>query len=197
MTLANLPYITRLGLPELDRVHFGMHACYFHDGPDQLFSVLESYSISGLRSNERCLWVAAPPLSAREAVQTLRGAWDGADDAISADALRILDGTQLTGIDMLQLWLDEEARALADGYNGLRIAANMSFLAPAPWSRYLAYEREVTARFGDRRIVTLCSYTLAQCDDRQMSEVLQQHCCTAEYLGTCFGKGELENERED
>jgi hypothetical protein len=33
----------------------------------------------GLRGSERCLWVTAPPLPARDGVQALRAAWDGVD----------------------------------------------------------------------------------------------------------------------
>jgi hypothetical protein len=63
----------------------------------------------------------------REALQALRAAWDGVDDAIHASALRVLNfdwwyanSAGLKGLDMVQLWLKEEEYALAEGYNGLR-----------------------------------------------------------------------------
>jgi DcmR-like sensory protein len=59
--MANLPHITRFGLPGIDRVPFGMHACHFYSNRDQLAAVLVPYSVAGLRRNERCLWVTAPP----------------------------------------------------------------------------------------------------------------------------------------
>jgi DcmR-like sensory protein len=79
-----------------------------------------------------------------------------------------------------QLWLDEEERALAEGYNGLRIAGNTSFLPPGHWSTFIKYEQAVTAHFNGRRIVSLCSYPLAQCDDQQMSEAIHAHHCALE-----------------
>jgi hypothetical protein len=36
----------------------------------------------------------------------------------------------LKGLDVIQFWLEEEERALAEGYNGLRITGNTSFLTP-------------------------------------------------------------------
>ncbi|HJY49168.1 MAG TPA: hypothetical protein VJ349_11125, partial [Stellaceae bacterium] len=36
LTMANLPHITRFGLPGIDRVPFGMHACHSYSKRDQL-----------------------------------------------------------------------------------------------------------------------------------------------------------------
>jgi two-component system, sensor histidine kinase PdtaS len=183
--MANPDHITSCGLPGIDQVPFGMHACHFFSNRDQLVAVLVPYVIAGLRGNERCLWVTAPPLPAREAVRALRAAWDGADDAVQAGALRFLDfdhqyasAAGLKGHDVVELWLDEEKRALAEGYNGLRIAGNTSFLKPGDWSTFLEHEEAVTGRFHGRRIVALCSYARAECNHQQMSEVMHAHHCT-------------------
>jgi hypothetical protein len=183
--MANLNHITSCGLPGIDHVPFGMHACHFFSNRDQLLAVLVPYVIAGLRGNERCLWVTAPLLPAREAIRALRAAWDGADDAIQTGALRILDfdhpyasASGLKGLEVVELWLEEEKRALAEGYNGLRIAGNTSFLKPGDWSTFLAHEEAVTARFNGRRIVALCSYARAECNHQQMTEVMHVHHCT-------------------
>jgi hypothetical protein len=112
----------------------------------------------------------------------LRAACDDGDDAIQAGALRILDSARLKGLDVVQLWLDEEERALAEGYNGLRIAGDTRFLTAGDWSTFMEYEHAVTARCNGRRIVTLCSCALAQCNDQQMSEVMHAHHCALERL---------------
>lgn len=91
--MANLSHITRCGRSGIDGVPSGMHACHFYSNRDRLVAALVPYSVAGLRSNERCLWATAPALSTREAVQALRAARDGVDDAIQAGALRFLDVT--------------------------------------------------------------------------------------------------------
>jgi hypothetical protein len=131
------------------------------------------YAVTGVRGNERCLWVTAPPLPAREAVQASRAVYDDVDDAIQADALHILDSARLKGLDVVQLWLDEEERALADGYTafasqGIR-ASSRRATGRRSWST-------------SRRIVTLCSCALAQCNDQQMNEVMHAHHCALERL---------------
>jgi hypothetical protein len=181
------PYITRLGLPGIDRVPFGIHACHFYRNRDELVAALVPYFVAGLQGHERCLWVTAPPLPASEAVEALRAAWNDVDAAIQAGALRILDFDQwygnsagLKGLDVVRLWLEEEERALAEGYNGLRISGNTSFLKPREWSTFMEYERTVTSRFNGRRIIALCCYALGQCSDQKMSEVMHMHRCTVE-----------------
>jgi two-component system, sensor histidine kinase PdtaS len=187
VTTANLPHFTRCGLPGLNRVPVGMHACHFYNNRDQLVAALVPYCVEELRGNERCLWITAPPMPAREAVEAVRAAYDGVDDAVQVDALRILDFDQwyaspagLKGLNLVQLWLEEEERALAEGYNGLRIAGNTSFLTPGDWSTFMEYEQAVTASFNGQRIVALCSYARAQCNYQQMSEFMHAHHCALE-----------------
>jgi hypothetical protein len=185
--MTNLSHITRCGLREIDQIPFGMHACHFHSSREHLVAALVPFVVAGLRGNERCLWVTAPPLPARGAVSALRAAWDGADDAAQAGALRVLDfghwyasQAGLKGLDVVELWIEEEKRALAEGYDGLRIAGNASFLKPGDWSTFMKYEEAATARFNGRRIVALCSYARAECNDQQMSEVMHAHHCAFE-----------------
>lgn len=184
MAKTKLPLITRFGLPGISRVPYGMHACHFYSNREQLVSALMPYFVAGLRGNERCLWVTAPPLPACEAIEALRTARNEIDETVQTGALRILDFDQwyansagLKGTDVVQLWLEEEKRALAEGYNGLRIAGNLSFLTSNDWSTFMEYEQAVTARFKNRHIIAFCSYFLPQCDQQQMREAMHAHHC--------------------
>jgi hypothetical protein len=177
-------HFTQSGLHGIDRVPFGMHACHFYDSRSELIAAWIPYIVAGLRGNERCLWIAAPPFSAREAVRALRAAWDGCDEALETGALRIRDfdqwyasSSRLKGLDVVQLWLEKEERALAEGYSGLRITGNTNFLKPNDWSTFMEYERAVTACFNGRRIVALCSYGLEELSLEQMTEVREAHHC--------------------
>jgi two-component system, sensor histidine kinase PdtaS len=185
MTPEDGAHFTRCGLPGIDRVPYGMHACHFYSDRDDLVAALAPYFVAGLRANERCIWITAPPLPAHEAVQALRAVWDSADNALQTGALRVLDfdhwyasSAGLAGLDVLRFWLKEEERALADGYSGLRITGNTSFLTPDAWSKFMEYEQAVTEHFRGRRIVALCSYSLAHCNEQQLREVMRSHHCT-------------------
>ncbi|WP_447600043.1 MEDS domain-containing protein [Nitrospira sp. Nam80] len=86
--MVKLSHIARFGLPGINRVPFGMHVCDPYTNREELVAALVPYLVAGLRGEERCLWVTAPPLPASEAVHALRSAWSGVGDAIHGAALR-------------------------------------------------------------------------------------------------------------
>jgi hypothetical protein len=178
-------HLTDCGLPGIRRIPYGLHACHFYPDRARLIEALVPYFVAGLRSNERCIWVTAPPLPAGEAARELRAAWSGADDALATGALRILDFDHwytdpagLKGIAVIDLWLREEERALAEGYRGLRITGNTSFLGSGDWQPFMNYERAVNGSLQGHRIVALCSYLLEGCSASQVAEVMRAHDCT-------------------
>jgi DcmR-like sensory protein len=132
--MANLSHITCCGLSESSGSLSGCTPATFIAA---VTSSLRRWCRTLSRACERCLWVTAPLLPTHEAVQALRAACDDVDDAIQAGALRILDSARLKGLDVVQFWLDEGERALAEGYNGLRIAGNTRFLTAGDWSTFV------------------------------------------------------------
>jgi hypothetical protein len=181
---AELPHLTDCGLPGISRIPYGLHACNFYPDRQRLVEALVPYFLAGLRNNERCLWIAAPPLPALDAQRALEAAWHGVGAALESGAMRILDFDQwyagaagLNGSDVVRFWLEEEQKALAGGYNGLRITGNTSFLEPSDWATFMEYERLVSEQFQGRRIVALCSYTQQGRSSREIGEVMHAHEC--------------------
>lgn len=180
-------HLTQFGLPGVGPVPVGLHGCHFYEDRQHLLEALIPYTLAGLQANERCLLIASQPLPARELISELRRAWDGVDDALHTGALRVLDFDRwylstagLKSDDLVQIWLREEVQAIADGYSGLRVSGNISFLTPEQWPAFMAYERSVSANFSNRRIVALCSYVLEACTEDQKAEVLRAHNCAFE-----------------
>lgn len=180
------PYLTECGLPGIRQVPYGVHMCHFYSTRDELAAVLVPYFAAGLRCKERCIWVCAEPLPAVEARAELARAGVDVDAAIASGALVLRDfsdwyaeAEELKGIDVVKLWLGAEERALAEGYNGLRITGNVTFLRrPEDWETFMAYEKAVDEAFRARRIVTLCTYRREGAVD--MFDVIHRHSCTLE-----------------
>ena len=106
------------------------------------------------------------------------------DAAIRSGALTIRDYSEwytaaegLKSNQVAQLWLDEEQRALAQGYNGLRITGNVSFLTPETWPDFMDYEEVVHHAFQGRRILSLCSYHAQRCGPAEVLDVVRRHSC--------------------
>jgi len=169
----------------IDRVPFGTHACHFHRYASDVIAALVPFTLAGLRGNERCVWIAERTLPSFQALLALRRACEGIDDLVRAGALRILDadvwfhGAGDVDHDIAGLWLDEEQRALDDGYAGLRLAGNPSFL-DARHPSFLAREHQLTVQLQNRRVTALCSFTV---DDPVKDDVRAQHHFEVEHVG--------------
>jgi hypothetical protein len=179
--------LTDCGLPGIQDIPYGVHMCQFYRGRDELAAALVPYFVAGLRNRERCIWITAEPLSAAEAKDALRKAGVDVDQAIQSGALVLHDfsvwyahQSHLKGTAVVDLWLSEEERALREGYRGLRITGNVSFLTAQTWPLFMEYEDAVNRAFAGRRIVTLCTYPLASCAAAEVLEVARRHSCALE-----------------
>ena len=180
-------HVTPCGLPGVGPVPVCLHSCHFYSDRQQLIDALVPFVLAGLQANERCLIIASAPLPARDLVRELRQSWDGVEEALHSGALRVLDFDRwyldtsgLKSEDLVQVWLREEEQALADGYSGLRVSGNISFLTPETWPAFMAYEKSVSTNFSNRRIVALCSYVVEDCIGDRKDQVLRAHGCAFE-----------------
>ena len=176
--------LTDLGLPGVRRIPFGVHMCNFYRRREDLAAVLVPYFAAGLRANERCIWVTAEPLRAPDARDALRASGLDVEQAIDSGRLIIRDyadwyvqGDALKGREVVDLWLAEESRALAEGYSGLRITGNVTFLRPQDWHDFMQYEALLDRLFRTRRIVSLCTYRLDDCGPAEVLDVMRHHNC--------------------
>jgi DcmR-like sensory protein len=180
--------LTDCGLRGIRNIPYGVHMCHFYRDRDELAAVLVPYFAAGLRHRERCIWIAAAPLDAAAAKLALAQAGVDADAALAGGSLVLRDfsewyaeGGKLRGAAVVDFWLAEEARALADGYAGIRITGNVSFLTPETWSVFMEYEDRVQKAFSGRRIVTLCTYPIDACGAANVLDVVHRHSCTLEH----------------
>ncbi|HYC54173.1 MAG TPA: MEDS domain-containing protein [Candidatus Binatia bacterium] len=177
-------FITELGLPGIRQVPYGLHACQLYSDAQQLVAALVPFFSTGLKRNELCLWTVSDRMCAEKAHQALTKEWPDSSREILTGRLRILDYARfdgdagMNGSEMVQVWLDEERRALLGGYEGLRIAGEVPNLSDGKqWGAFMDYERQVTAAFADRRIVSLCNYHRPRYSDVHAAEILRAHHC--------------------
>jgi two-component system, sensor histidine kinase PdtaS len=139
-----------------------------------------------LQKNERCIWITAEPLDARAAEAELAGAGLNVPAMARRGSLLIRDHSDWYGNGSLDTdkiiarWLEEERRALDEGYIGLRLAGNTSFVKPADWAAFMDYEQRADEAFASRRIVTLCSYRANPRAATDVLDVVRRHSCTLE-----------------
>src|SRR5687768_3459112 len=173
---------TGCGLPGVGPIPYGIHMCHLYREREELVDALVPFFAAGLRNRERCIWITAPPLPAAEAKVELAKSGVDADGEIRDGSLTILDYPEfylkakgMMSRELAGLWLAEEERALADGYTGLRITGNASFVTPQTWPDFMDYEEVVHRAFQGRRIVSLCSYDTRRCKGHELAAVLRRH----------------------
>jgi two-component system, sensor histidine kinase PdtaS len=169
-------HVTEAGIPGIGLIPFGVHLCHFYRKRKELLDGLVPYFAAGLRNNERCIWITAPPLAAAEAAAELRKEVPDLDRRLKEGAIRILDHDDpgAPGGDV-DAWLQEEEKALAEGREGLRISGNRSFLVRGTWDAFMAHESAATHAFASRRVVALCSYDIFRCQATDVFEVIRRH----------------------
>jgi len=158
--------------------------CHFYRDREQLVEALVPFFIAGLHHNERCIWITAQPLDAAGAKLELENAGLDADTAIRSGALTIEDYSQfyvkargMKSRQVAEAWLAEETRALEQGYSGIRITGNASFVTPETWPDFMDYEALVHQAFRGRRIVSLCSYDARRVAPAELADVVARHSC--------------------
>ena len=179
--------ITECGLPGIRDVPYGVHMLHVYRNRDELLSALASYFDAGLRLNERCLWVSSKPLTMADARRALSAKLD-VDAAAASGQLSLFDESTFfpgskgrNGHEACTLWLDEEEKALAAGYRGLRIAGNADFVTPEGWSAFMDYEEACDHAFRGRRIVALCCYGRQDRGAAEIFELIHRHSCALEH----------------
>ncbi len=178
-------HFTSCGLPGIDGIPYGIHMCHFYESAGDLAAALVPYFAAGLRSNERCIWIAAEPLGAALAKIAAQNAGMEVEAAMRKGSLTVLNQAEwysangtLKNDEIVKVWLDEERRALAQGYSGLRITGNITFLTPETWDEFMDYEQAVTGALHGRRVVNLCTYRFGQIGASELLDVSRRHDCT-------------------
>jgi signal transduction histidine kinase/ActR/RegA family two-component response regulator len=165
-------------------VPWGTHLCDFFASREELTAGLVPFFAAGLAHHERCLWIVSDPLPAHDAAEALRGVVPDLDQRIRNGQIQILDYVELyvrrgelDGTEVLNGWLEHERQALREGFRGLRVSSNTSWLQRRDWAAFHAYEAQAQQTLRNRRIVALCSYRRERCAAEDVADVLRNHAC--------------------
>lgn len=174
-------YLTECGLPGIGAIPYGFHMCHFYASRLALLDGLKAYFAAGLRKNERCVWITTsllPVAEIRDGIARLPNLLAG----LESGQLSVFDASDWYGdpsaLDAeasVARWIDEEERALLDGFAGLRITGNASFVPRDHWDSLMEYEERLHEGLNGRRILASCAYHRAECRPVDVMEVVQRH----------------------
>lgn len=174
-------YITESGIPDLGKIPWGTHFCQLYSSKEELAQSLIPYFIAGLTNNEQCIWVTSEPYNVDDAAADFKQSFPGFRAAVNESRLKILDYSEwYTSAGLLdgritEHWLDLERHALSEGFEGLRISGNTSFVPAPVWDAFMRYERAIHETLKDRRILVLCSYNITKIEPTNIFEMIRAH----------------------
>lgn len=174
--------LRKSGIDIIGEVPWGTHFCQFYQTKQDLIDILVPYFKAGLENNEFCMWVTSEPLKVEEAKEALRKAIPRIDVYLEKGQIEIIPYTYWyvkEGIfdsqRVLNGWVEKLNRALADGYDGLRLSGNTFWLEKKDWSSFVDYEEEIDSIIGNYSMVALCTYSLEKCSATEIIDVVINH----------------------
>lgn len=160
----------------------GEHACCFFDNDEQQETLLGAFIEAGLRTGRKVICIA-DAASTRRIVGACaaRPAGQAAVDRgqleiASSDEMYIAGG--FFDPDRLpRRWQHETARALEEGYPGLRVTGDVTwYTRELPGvERLVEYERALSGILAGTAAAALCQYDRRRLDDGLLAEALGSH----------------------
>src|SRR5208283_3490061 len=170
------------GIDIIADVPWGTHFCQFYESKEDLIDILVPYFKTGLENNEFCMWVTSQPLEVKGAKEALKKAVPDIDVYLEKGQLEIIsyshwyvkDGT-FDSDRVLNGWVEKLNKALANGYDGLRLTGNTFWLEKEDWNDFVYYEKEVDRVLGSYQMIALCTYNLDRCNATEIIDVVVNH----------------------
>jgi PAS domain S-box-containing protein len=176
------PGIRKSGIDIAGDIPWGTHFALFYRTKEDLIDILVPYFMSGLENNEYCLWVTAEPLEAGEARAKMAAVVPDFDRYVKKGQIEIIPYTDWYTIDgkfdgerVLDGWIGRLSQARANGFDGLRLTGNESWLDRETWNDFIGYEKTINQVIGHYNMLAVCSYHEGHCDASDILDVVNTH----------------------
>ncbi len=170
--------LRKTGIQALCDQPWGAHICHLYSTPADLTEILVPYFAAGLEQNESCLWVTSDPLEKAEAEAALRQTGPQRDKGqIQFTSYRewYLDDGRFDALQIAEKWMFALHRALAQGYEGLRITGNLSWLDQTTWRDFAEYEKKINQSLRNCQMIAICSYPLEKFSGLDLLTAVENH----------------------
>ncbi len=187
----------KFGLEEVGAIPWGTHLCQLYQSKHELFEMMVPYVATGLLNNEHCLCVTASILETYEMKRALRKVTPELNDYFRKGQLEIVTYStyfrlkEKASDDAIKNFLLKEEEILKNGFDGLRVASNTTWVSRKLWASFMDFEANLNAVIPTRRIIALCGYSLEKCKGTDILEIERNHVGTL--VKRVAGWGLIEN----
>jgi DNA-binding CsgD family transcriptional regulator len=170
------------GLAPVGDRPWGTHICLFYETPQDLYDVHVDYFRAGLAGGEYCIWALSDPINREIAIEALRKSVPDFDKYLRDGQIEFIPGYQwyLRGdeFDPQRItggWHAKLDDALARGFEGMRVSGNAFWFEAGLWTTFREYEAELDRSLAGRRMIVLCTYSLAASRAVDVLDVARTH----------------------
>jgi PAS domain S-box-containing protein len=176
--------LRKSGIDVLGDIPWGSHFSCFYETKQDLLDMLVPYFKAGLESKEYCLWVTPNPtlISVKEAQAVMEKAVPDFDLYLSGRNIEILNGhdwyleENVFNLEKVtKAWDERLKRALALGYDGMRVSGDTFWLSDKYRKDFFAYEKQLNDFTTDLPVTLLCTYPLAKSGATEIFDVMKAH----------------------
>jgi len=174
--------VRRTGLRVISEAKWGAHFCVFYETTQDLLDTCAAYFAAGLEGNEFCVWVVSKPLTEQQGRRALRKSIPGFERHVAEGRFEILNGYDwyLNGnkFNLQRItgrWIEKLEKALANGFNGMRVCGNAFWLETDSWKDFRAYEEEIDRLLAGHQMIALCTYSLRAARAADLIDVVRAH----------------------
>lgn len=171
-----------LGIPGVGAVSPGTHFCALYSGPAERDRLLFPFLEEGLRCGDKCLCLIddVEPALVRDLAVGQPGR-DYSRRSAQLDVERTSDIYLRSGefsiADMMSFLCESADAAIADDFDLLRAAGEMSWVLPGPpgWEDLFLYESALNHAVEQMPAILMCLYDLQKFGAQMLVEVLRTH----------------------
>ena len=174
--------LRKTGVNGISNVPWGTHFCMFYESKEDLINILVPYFKEGLENNEFCMWVTSEPLNTEEAEKALRLTLPNIDVYLEKGQLEIIPYNEWYIIEgefdsdrVLNGWVNKLNKARDNGFDGLRLTGNTSWLEKNDWNNFVDYEEGVDSILINYPMIAMCTYSIDKCNASEIIEVVNNH----------------------
>lgn len=163
-------------------VTWGTHVCQFYQTKEDLTDILVPFFQAGLENNEFCLWITAELLDESEIRRTMTKNLPRFDHYLRIGQIEIIPYTRWYLTDgvfdqnrALDAGIYKHNQALANGYKGMRLTADLAPLIEKDWENLVDYETRLNDCISKYRMIRVCTYPLEKCRSSEIVNITRSH----------------------
>ncbi|MBD3181851.1 hypothetical protein GF312_06140 [Candidatus Poribacteria bacterium] len=169
------------GIQALDLVRWGTHVAQLYKSKSDLLETMIPYVYQGLEDNELCICVTSD-MTEEEVTETLISSIPDIRSYIQKGQLQIFSYEDwylikgcFDGQCSLSCGLKKYQEAINNGYSGLRITGNLSWLDSSEWKSFMEYENYMDEVVKDQKILIICAYKESDFTKNNVTDVINTH----------------------